>query len=129
MSALVIRLVIGVLLIIHGFAHYRITTAWGNREAAEAPLLRALGASTATIQSLGNVLWIVALLAFIVAGLVLVFQPGWWVAPTVVAALISLAAIGLYWMPSAVAGAVVDLGTIVALLIVRWPTVEMLGAH
>ncbi len=129
MPPLAIRLVIGLLLIIHGFAHYRITTAWGNRETAEAPLLSALGANSATIQSLGNALWRLALLAFIVAGLAVIFQPGWWVAPTVFAAFISVATIGLYWMPSAVAGAVVDVGTLVALLIVRWPTSEMLGAQ
>ena len=129
MPTLAIRLVIGFLLIIHGFAHYRITTAWGKREKAQAPLLSGMGVNGAAVQALGNVLWVVSLFAFIVAGLVLIIQPGWWLPPTIFAALVSLMTIGLYWMPSAVAGALVDLGAIIALLVFRWPTAEMLGVH
>jgi hypothetical protein len=31
MPALLIRVVIGLLLVVHGFAHWNITTAWGTR--------------------------------------------------------------------------------------------------
>ncbi len=81
------------------------------------------------MQALGNVLWVVSMLAFIVAGLVLMIQPGWWLPPTIFAALVSLLTIGLYWMPSALAGASVDLAAVLALLVFRWPTAEMLGVH
>ncbi len=115
MSPVLVRIVIGVLLIVHGFAHYQITTAWGSRQAAAAPLLSAIGLSAATIQSLGTVLWVVALLGFIVAGLVVLIHPAGWQIPTIAAALVSLVTIGLYWMPMAALGAAVDVATLVAL--------------
>jgi hypothetical protein len=128
MPALVIRVAIGLLLIVHGVAHYKITTAWGTKEVAEAPLLSALGMRAPAIQSLGNAWWMVALFSFIVAGLVVLIYPAAWQATTIVASVVSLALIALYWMPKAALGAMIDLGTLVALVFLRWPTNEMVGA-
>jgi hypothetical protein len=55
---------------------------------------------------------------------------GWcgWQAPTIIASVVSLALIALYWMPNAVLGALVDLGTLAALVFLRWPTNEMVDS-
>ena len=55
MWAILIRLIIGLLLIIHGFAHWNMTTVWGSKVSAQ---LWLLGESVA----LGTVLWALALI-------------------------------------------------------------------
>jgi hypothetical protein len=122
------RIGIGLLLIVHGFAHYKVTTAWGVRNVAEAPLLSGLGLSPPAIQAIGDLLWVLAMLAFIIAGTTMLIHPAWWRAPTIAAAVASIVVIGLYWMPSVVAGALVDLGVLVGLLFLRWPTQGTIGA-
>jgi hypothetical protein len=124
---IVIRIVIGILLVIHGFAHWNITTAWGSRPAEYSWLLSARGVSPATLHSLGNVLWLVALLAFIAAGVVLLVGAPWWQLLAIASSLISLLTIGLFWQPNMVIGAVVDVGIVLALLWVHWPTTELVG--
>jgi uncharacterized membrane protein YphA (DoxX/SURF4 family) len=125
---IVIRIVIGFLLVIHGFAHWNITTAWGSRQAEESWLLSNRGVSPEALHSLGNVLWIVALLAFIAAGVVLFVGAPWWRILAVASSIISLLTIGLFWQPNMVIGAAVDVGILLALLWVHWPTTELVGA-
>ena len=68
MATIVIRIAIGVLLMIHGFAHWQITTGWGKL-AADSAALRAVGMGDAALSSLGTALWVVALLSFNLAGI------------------------------------------------------------
>ena len=60
MWGILIRIVIGLLLIIHGFAHWQITTVWGSRGSAQSWLLGERGA-------LGTVLWALAVIGSILA--------------------------------------------------------------
>jgi hypothetical protein len=124
---IVIRLVIGFLLVIHGFAHWNITTAWGSQPAEVSWLLSNRGLSPAALHSLGNALWVVALLAFIAAGAVLFAGWPWWRMLAIASSVISLLVIGLFWQPNMVFGAAVDIGILVALLWVHWPTAELVG--
>jgi len=39
MLRILTRIVIGLLLVVHGFAHWEITTAWGSKEVASSWLL------------------------------------------------------------------------------------------
>src|SRR3712207_7756997 len=47
---ILMRIIIGVLLIVHGFAHWEITSAWGSKESATSWLMGEAGA-------LGTMLW------------------------------------------------------------------------
>jgi hypothetical protein len=126
MGALSLRIVVGLLLIIHGFAHWQITTGWGSRTAESSWLLGNMGAGA--LHSLATLLWVVALLAFVATGLVLFAGVGFWRLMAVVASVLSLLVITLFWQPNMVLGAAVDVGILVALLWVHWPTPQMIGA-
>jgi hypothetical protein len=125
---LVIRILIGVLLMVHGFAHWQITTSWGTRAFAQSGLLSGVGLADSAIAAFGTALWVIALLAFNLAGIAIIAHQGWWRAFAIVAAMVSLLVIGLYWQSSFVLGALVDIGIIGALLWAHWPSAELVGA-
>jgi hypothetical protein len=128
MRSIVIRIVIGILLMVHGFAHWQITTGWGSRVVAESGVLRSVGLADSAIASLGTALWVVALLSFNLAGIAIFAGWGWWRGLAIAAAVVSLLVMGLFWQPSFVLGVAVDVGILVALLWARWPTPAMVGA-
>ena len=113
---------IGLLLAVHGFAHWQLTTVWGSRPDWASWLL---GPS---VSSLGTALWLIVLLAFLGAGIGAGFHLGWWRTAAVAASVASLALMFLFWNPSFWMGAVADLGVLVGLLVLRWPSRELLGA-
>jgi hypothetical protein len=113
---------IGLLLAIHGFAHWQLTTLWGSRPEASSWLLGASGAG------LGNALWVLALLTFLAAGIGAGFHWSWWRPAAILASVISLAVMALYWDSNMALGAAVNIGVLVGLLWLRWPTPEMVGA-
>jgi hypothetical protein len=121
MWSIFVRIIIGFLLIIHGFAHWQITTVWGSREPAQSWLLGESG-------TLGTVLWAVALTGFILAGIAIFIGLGLWRTLAVAAALVSLLTMVLFWDFRMAIGAIVDLGINVALLWLRWPTHELIGS-
>jgi hypothetical protein len=127
MAAIVIRIMIGVLLMIHGFAHWQITTGWGKLT-ADSAVLRGVGMADGALASLGTALWVVALLSFNLAGIGVFVGQGWWRTLAIGAAVISLLVMALFWQPSFIIGAVVDVGVLVALLWAHWPTPALLGA-
>ena len=113
---------IGLLLAVHGLAHWQLTTLWGSRPEASSWLL---GGGAA---GLGNALWVVALLAFLVAGVGAGFHLAWWRATAVAAATASLVLVALFWDPRLWMGAATDVGVLVGLLWLRWPSSDLLGA-
>jgi hypothetical protein len=119
MPHVLIRIVIGVLLVIHGVAHLEITRAWGARDSSTSWLV-------GTSDGLGTVLSTVALIGLALAGLALVGGLGLWRPLAVAAACVSLATIGLYWDPKMALGVVVDLGLVLVLLWSRSPGHELL---
>jgi hypothetical protein len=120
------RILIGLLLVIHGFAHWHITTLWGSRLAESSWLLNSLG--PATLSSLGTFLWVATLLAFVVTGIVLFTGVEWWRTLAVLSSLLSLLVIGLFWQPAMIIGAAVDAGILIGLLWMHWPSPQLLGA-
>ena len=81
---------------------------------------------------IGSVLWIAAIIAFGVVVVGLVGQHGWWRTAAIIAALISIVGLILFW-PTPVTAPVLsalvfNLLLLAALLIVRWPSVEAIGA-
>jgi uncharacterized membrane protein YphA (DoxX/SURF4 family) len=126
MWQIILRITIGILLIIHGFAHWQITTGWGAKSSVSSWMLT--GLEPATLQALGTFLWVASLLAFIAAGILLFIGVEWWRVAAVVSSLLSLLVIGLFWLPAMVIGAVVDAAVLVSLLWVEWPSPQWLGA-
>jgi hypothetical protein len=80
------------------------------------------------VASLGTALWVVALLSFNLAGVGIFAAQGWWRTPAIGAAIVSLLLMGLFWQPTFVIGAVVDIGILAALLWAHWPIPALLGA-
>jgi hypothetical protein len=126
MWQIVFRVSVGLLFIIHGFAHWQITTGWGSKTTIESWLMPILGQST--LESLGNFLWVAALIVFVGTGIVLFFGAQWWRGLAVAGSLLSLLVIIFFWQPNMILGAAVDAGILVALLWVNWPTPQLLGA-
>jgi len=115
-----LRIIIGVLLIIHGFAHWEITTAWGTKEVATSWLLGDAG-------TLGAVLWALGLGGFILAGVAVFIGLRLWRALAIASALISLVTMALFWDFSMAIGAIVDIGILVALVWTKWPQPKLVG--
>jgi hypothetical protein len=123
--ALLLRLLIGFLLIIHGFAHYNIITVWGARPAPSSWLLG--GMSAAALQSVGKTLWVTTLLLFIAAGLLTFFNlPAWrWL--SVAGAVVSLLTIFLFWDLKMGIGVAIGVGILAGLLWLNWPPTALIG--
>ena len=122
-----LRIVVGLLLIIHGVAHYSITTGWGSRQSADSWALGGLGLGAATVVPIGNVLTVMSLLTFVASGALLFFNQEWWRTLAVVASVFSLLVITLFWQPNMVLGVVLDIAVIIALLWPNSPVVETIG--
>jgi NAD(P)-dependent dehydrogenase (short-subunit alcohol dehydrogenase family) len=95
---------------------------WGSRPEASSWLL---GRSAA---SLGTGLWVLALFAFLIAGVGAGFHLGWWRSATVLATVVSLLALGLFWDRRFWIGLGVDVAVLAGLLWLRWPPIDVLGA-
>jgi hypothetical protein len=128
MSPLLFRIVIGILLIIHGFAHWNITTAWGTKPAVYSWVLSPRGVAQASLDALSNPLWVSTLLLFIAAGISIFFGVAWWRWLAIIAAAASLVAIGLFGQSNMILGIAIDVAILVALLGARWPSPSLLGA-
>jgi hypothetical protein len=125
MWQIILRFMIGLLLMIHGFAHWQITTGWGSLAAESSWLLA--GLEPAALHSLGTALWVAPLLGFVATGIAVFAGVEWWRMLAVVSSILSLLVIGLFWQPNMVLGAAVDISILVALLWVHWPAADLVG--
>jgi hypothetical protein len=123
--AIFLRIGIGLLLIIHGFAHYNIITVWGQRRAPSSWLLGGLGQGA--LLPLGKSLWLATLFAFIAAGLLAFFNVPAWRWLSVAGAGLSLLTIFLFWDIKMGIGAAVGVGILAGLLWLRWPPTALIG--
>ena len=82
------------------------------------------------IQMLGTLLWGLTVLTFVVAGIFVLMKKEQWRMIDILASIISLVAYILFWYGLApvpmywILGPVISVVTLVALVIVRWPTDE-----
>jgi hypothetical protein len=83
-----------------------------------------LGESVALV----TVLWALALIGFILSGIAVFIGLVLWRPLGVAAALISLLTMVLFWDLRMAIGAILDVGILVALLWLRWPTREIVGS-
>lgn len=134
------RIVIGLMLLIHGLIHVAIygsslSTApavpgQGAFRLAHSWILSPLGLQGTGLKIIGTPLWIVAGLGFVTAGLAVfhVLPSAWWQGLAVAAAVASLLLIGFFWHPWLIAAIVADVAVLVGLLAVSMPSVEQIGA-
>lgn len=127
-----LRWVLSIVFIVHGFSHLvGFVVPWGIGEVKDAPYKTTLLADRVDVGDTGirvfGVLWLIAALAFVVAGIACLTGQAWWITYATWTAVFSLLLSILGW-PDARIGVVVDL-MILALLVLGprfgWVTVSM----
>jgi hypothetical protein len=94
-------------------------------------LLPRLGLNDTAIQWIGIILVILAALGFILAGLGVIGVPGLndvWRTVAVVSACVSLLLLIVFWHTWLMVGVLIDIGILIALLWLDWPSVELIGS-
>jgi len=122
--AILARIVIGLLLIVHGFAHWNLPGLWGTRPTLQSWLLGSLG--QAPLRSLGGILWVSTLLVFLVAGIITFTNQPLWRALTITGAVISLLTMLLFWDGKMILGVAVNVAVLVALLWLKIPPASLI---
>jgi hypothetical protein len=128
MWSILLSIVIGFLLIIHGIAHMTLPTGWDTSASENSWLLGNLGLNASAIHTFSMVLSIIVLLIFLASGVALFAHLSWWRVLAVSASIISLVMILLFWRSNMVFGVVINVGVIIALFVAHWPSKELLGA-
>jgi hypothetical protein len=136
---MLLSILIGVLLILHGLIH-GILALIPNPESAKpvaatffskwaSPWLRD-ALSWRALQSISIVLAVVAAAGFIAAGLAMfgiLIPHDWWRALAIASSVVSLVLCGLFWNTYLIVGPVVAVGIIVVVGILQWPAEAALG--
>ena len=136
------KLLLAVFLILHGLVHAVLAAAPIPNDPDSNPgayftatirswLLPRLGLNDTAVQWIGIILVVLTTLGFVLAGLGVFGAPGLrtvWRTVAVVSACVSLLLLILYWHPFLVAGVLLDIGILVALLWANWPPVELIGS-
>ena len=134
-----LRILIGILLLLHGVIH-DILAVLPNPDAAK-PVAATFfsewarswlqsGLSGRTLQTIAIVLAVIAGVGFFAAGLAMLdfFLPhDWWRALAIASSAVSLVLCALFWNVYLIVGPVVAVGIIVTLGFVHWPTEAALG--
>jgi hypothetical protein len=131
-----LKLILAVVVLFHGVGHLLFlgptlgVAGWAGQTGHSWALTGVLGDSPT--RAIGAVLWVATIVLFVagVAGF-LTAQP-WWVGVTVLASILSIAGIVLMWdgiyTSSAVMALATDVVILVALLVLHWPSQEVVGA-
>jgi len=134
------RVVIGLLLLVHGLIHIAIysPSVFGapgvsGQEAfrlAHSWALSPLGVGETLLKTVGTPMWVLAGVGFALAGLAVlhVLPVAWGQGLAVAAAIASLLLVALFWHPWLVAAVVADIVVLVGLLAVGVPFVGQVGA-
>jgi hypothetical protein len=135
-----LQIVIAIFLIAHGFVHMGIALvpvskpeaprtpfwpAWWRPDIDKAWLASRLGLAPAAVRTPGSLLWAIALVGFVVAGLGLIGIPGLvsiWQAAAILGSIASLVLLIFYWHPWLVMAVLIDLSVLAGIL-VNWPAV------
>lgn len=121
MWPVVLRILVGALLVVHGIAHVEITSVWGSRDSSTSWLF-------GDADTLGTVLSTVALGGFVLSGLAVFIGLGVWRPLAVVAACFSLVTIALFWDRKLILGVAVNVAIVVALVWAKWPGADLVGS-
>jgi hypothetical protein len=129
------RIAIGLIIIAHGIGHILFLLPllgivdWG--QSTRSWLLSNLGGTTLT-QIVGSLIWLAVISGFTLAVVGMLTQQDWWRALALIASVISLVGLILFWSDKASSSAFFAAGFNIAvlflLLVVKWPTVEVIGS-
>jgi hypothetical protein len=135
MSGIFWRIAVAVVILAHGTGHVLFLAPclgiaqWG--QSAHSWLLTKTLGETVT-RVIGSLLWLAAIVMFVVAGVGLLGQNAWWRALVVASAGVSLLTLVLFAgggdTQPVLSAAVMDLAILVALLWIQWPSVDLVGA-
>ncbi|MBX3066726.1 MAG: hypothetical protein KF726_27345 [Anaerolineae bacterium] len=130
-----LRMILAVLIAAHGIGHVLFlmpllgvteSSAWG--QSARSWLLT--GDTAAKV--IGGAIWIVAIVAFCATAYGLWMQQSWWRTTAVIGAIISALGLLLFWAnpvsSSTVWALLFNIAVVGALVIVHWPSSEIVGA-
>jgi len=137
-----LKTLIAVFLIAHGLVHAGLAAAPNPNDPDTKPgafftsinrswLLPKLGLNAAIVQWIGIILVAFVTLGFVLAGLGVFGVPGLteiWRTVAVVSASVSLLLLVLFWHPWLIVGVLIDIVTLIALLWVNWPSVDLIGS-
>lgn len=129
------RIVVAGVTLVHGIGHVLFLVPclgiaqWG--QSAHSWLLSKTLGDVAT-RVIGSVLWLVVLGGFLAAGVGVLGQGAWWRTMAIVSAGASLLALALFAgdgsMQPVLSAALMDIAILVALLWIRWPSIDLVGA-
>jgi len=122
--AVLSRIVIGLLLIVHGFAHYNLPSLWGSQPTLRSWLLG--NSAQASLRSIGSILWVSTLLIFLIAGIVTFTNQPLWRVLTIAGAVVSLMTMLVFWDGKMILGVVVNVAVLVALLGLKFPPTSLI---
>jgi hypothetical protein len=136
-----LRIVFGVFFIAHGLVHAILAFAPNPADPEAKPgsfftarerswLLHRIGLSGSAVQWIGIILVVLSTLGFVLAGLGIFGLTGLymvWRTLAVISSCISLVLLILFWHPWLPVGVLIDIGTLVVLLLVRWPAASIIG--
>lgn len=135
MSGSTLRAILALVIAAHGVGHVLLLAPclgiaqWG--QSARSWLLTGTLGDVPT-RLIGGILWLVVIAGFLAAGIGLLSQHAWWRTLAVASAAISLLALFLFARGGdaqpLLSAAAMDLVVLVALLLVRWPSVGLVGA-
>jgi hypothetical protein len=129
------RIFVALVILVHGIGHVLFLapclgfTQWG--QSAHSWLLTRTVGDVAT-RVIGGLLWLVVIAGFLAAGIGLLGQDAWWRTLAVGSAGVSLLALLLFVSSGStqpvLSAAVMDVAILVALVAIRWPSVDLVGA-
>jgi hypothetical protein len=137
-----LKTLIALFLIAHGLVHAGLAAAPNPNDPDSKPgafftsisrswLLPQLGLNPTIVQWIGIILVALATLGFVLVGLGVFGVPGLtaiWRTVAVVSASVSLLLLVLFWHPWLIVGVLIDIGILISLLWMKWPSVELIGS-
>ncbi len=136
------RIALGIFIIAHGLVHSILAVA-PNPADPDAKvglffasvdrswILPRLGLNPGVIQAIGVILVALSTLGFLLAGLGILGVGGLsmiWRTVAVVSSIISSLLLIIFWHPWLPVGLVIDVLTVVGLLVIKWPPVDLIGS-
>ncbi len=131
-----LRVLIGIFIVLHGLVHlwyftlsqrlveFKPDMGWSGRSWIFTDLL-----GDSMTRTLAGVLYVVAIIAFVVSGIGIFVRAEWWRPVLVGSAVFSTVIILLLWdgsmqliVQKGLIGLLIDLGILVALILLKWPT-------
>ncbi len=136
MSPDVLRVVLAVVLVMHGLGHVLFLgpalrlVDWAGQTGGSWLISAPLG--DGPTHALGGLVWAASTVLFVVSAGGLLVSQEWWRPVALAGAVVSLFGIAVFWdgiaTTSAAFALVVDVAIIVALAVIHWPSVEAVGA-